>query len=81
MARPSGGTGPIRMELLDALTDRALVITLAILGAIITTAGAVLGNKGTGHAAKLRRVMIWTGYSISFASVVLFIVAGFLSGR
>jgi hypothetical protein len=69
------------MELLNALTDRGLVIALAILGAIIATAGAVLGNKSTGHAAKLRRVMMWTGYSISFASVVLFIVAGFLSGR
>jgi hypothetical protein len=69
------------MELFNALTDRALVIALAILGAIIATAGAVVGNKGAGHAARLRRVMMWTGYTISFASVVLFIVAGFLSGR
>jgi len=69
------------MELFNALTDRALVIALAILGAIIATAGTVVGNKGTGHAAKLRRAMMWTGYSISFGSVVLFIVAGFLSGR
>jgi hypothetical protein len=69
------------MEFLNALTDRTVVITLAILGAIIATAGGVLGNKRIGYAAILGRVMMWTGYTISFASVVLFIVAGFLSGR
>jgi hypothetical protein len=69
------------MELLNALTDRAVVVTLAILGAAIATAGGLLGNNRRGYASKLGRVMMWTGYTISFASVATFIVAGFLSGR
>jgi hypothetical protein len=69
------------MKLLDALTDRTTIVALAILGAIIAMAGGMLGRKRANHAGKLARLTLWAGYAISFTSIALFIIAGFLSNR
>jgi hypothetical protein len=69
------------MELLDALIDRTTIVALAILGAIVATAGGMLGGRRAGHAAKIARLTLWAGYAISFTSIALFIIAGFLSNR
>ena len=69
------------MELIGALTDKAVIVALAVLGAIMATAGGVFGVKRTSAIARFGRMMMWIGYAISFASVVLFIVAGFVSNR
>ncbi len=69
------------MELVGALTDRKVIVALAVLGAIMATAGGVLGVRRTSAIARFGRMMMWTGYVISFASVMLFIVAGFVSNR
>jgi hypothetical protein len=68
------------MDLLQSLTDRSLIIMLAIAGGVIATAGSVLGQREA-VSAKLARLMLWSGYAVSFISVGLFIIAGFLKGR
>lgn len=69
------------MELIGALTDQVVIVTLAVLGAIMATGGAVFGARRTSAMVRFGRMMMWTGYAISLASVVLFIVAGFSSNR
>jgi hypothetical protein len=66
---------------MDFLTDRAIIITLAILGACLAMGGSMLMG-GPGRAASpSARAMLWIGYLVSAASVLAFIVAGFLSSR
>ena len=68
------------MELLQFLTNRRLIITLAIAGGVMATVGSVLGQREA-VSPKLARIMLRTGYAVSFISVGLFILAGFLKGR
>ena len=68
------------MDLLDALIDRSLVIALAMLGAAAVSIGSLLGRR-SGGSSQLVRLLVWGGYVVSFASVGLFIIAGFLKGR
>ena len=65
---------------MDFLTDRTLIIALAIVGACLATAGSVWRSRGR-NTARWRNVMLWAGYIVSFASVILFVTAGFLSDR
>jgi hypothetical protein len=69
------------MELISALTDKVMIVALAVLGAIMATAGGVFGASRTNAIARFGRIMMWAGYTISFASVALFILAGFVSNR
>ena len=73
------------MTLLAFLTARPTIIGLAVLGALLATAGNVLlrGDAATKPAVGpvLARRLLWLGYAITAVSIVLFIVAGFLSGR
>lgn len=65
------------------LSQKWVVVTLALIGAVMVTAASLLAPRGTpvpsGRAVSslLSRI----GYGLTFASIVLFIVAGFLSGR
>ena len=68
-------------ELLGMLTQRPVIIALAIGGALIATAGSiVLHSRRDAPPAWARHVMR-AGYALTWASVGLFIVAGFLSSR
>lgn len=69
------------MELLDSLTNRTVVVALAILGAVIATIGGMLRGRQADNAAKFGRLLLWTGYAVSLVSVALFVIAGFLPGR
>jgi hypothetical protein len=62
---------------LQSRTDRLLIVTLALVGAVLATAASVLGHRQA-VSAKRARILAWGGYVISFASVLLFIIAGFL---
>lgn len=65
-------------DLAHFLTQRPIVIALAIAGAGMAMAGSVLeARKGRGYRGALLLTRI--GYGVAFASVLLFIVAGFLS--
>lgn len=63
--------------MLEFLLQRPTIIALAIVGAVVVT-GANLLLAGR---PAVERVAVRTGYTITFLSMVLFIVAGFMSGR
>ena len=65
---------------MELLTDRTMIIALAIAGACLATAGSVLRSLGR-NTARLAHLMVWVGYLVSLASVALFVAAGFLSNR
>jgi hypothetical protein len=65
---------------MDFLTDRTLIIALAIVGACLATAGSVWRSRGR-STARWGNVMLWAGYLVTLASVILFVAAGFLSDR
>ena len=66
------------MEELALLLHRKVIIAFALIGAVIAIAGSVLLKKEGLVNPWLARLVLRLGYGISFASVALFIVAGFL---
>ena len=61
---------------LDVIARREVVVALAIAGAVIAT----VGTMSRGRSAKPKRVasaLIYAGYAITGASMLLFITAGF----
>ena len=64
------------MDILALLLQRKVIITLAIVGAIIAMAGNHLGLKGR-IDQKLAKFIRTLGYTISWSSVALFVAAGF----
>jgi hypothetical protein len=69
------------MDVLSFLLQREVIITTAILGAAITVAGTVMTGRRPGSSPRLARGIVRFGYAVTFASIALFIVAGFGSGR
>jgi uncharacterized protein (DUF983 family) len=65
---------------MEFLTDRTIIIALAIVGACLATAGSVWRSRSR-KCARWAHLMVWAGYLVSLASVVLFVAAGFLSDR
>ena len=66
------------MELLALIAGRPVVIALAILGAIVATLGSYLVRHPGRLGERGARFLLLLGYGLSGASIVLFIVAGFL---
>ena len=64
---------------LDWLVSRETVITLAVLGAIFSTAASVLQVRGTIGAARARQLNL-AGYLFMGVSMLLFIVVGYRGG-
>lgn len=63
----------------DWLVSRSTVVILAVIGALVALAASFLRARGWGrpeHLAALNRA----GYGCMWASVALFIYAGFRSG-
>ncbi len=67
------------MDLLGLIASRPVVIALAILGAIVATVGGWLMRDPGRLGARGARFVLRLGYGITGASVLLFIVAGFLA--
>ncbi|MDA0306498.1 MAG: hypothetical protein O3B76_09485 [Proteobacteria bacterium] len=65
------------MEFLAPLLQRKIIIALAIIGAVIATAGNFLAKKESRVDPKVARLILKTGYAITWASIALFIAAGF----
>lgn len=65
------------MELLAPLLQRKVIIALALVGAAIALAGSFLLKRG-GVDPRLARFVLRFGYGVTWASVALFIAAGFL---
>ena len=66
------------MSGLDFFLQRELIIFLALTGAIIATIGSYLVNRRESVSTKLNRFVLHFGYTLTFVSIGLFIVAGFL---
>jgi hypothetical protein len=69
------------MEVLSFLLEREVIITTAIVGAAITVVGTVMTGRKADFPPRLARGIMRFGYAVTFASIALFIVAGFGSGR
>ena len=70
------------MLLLGLLLDRTVIVALAVLGAGVATYGNhLLRGASSREDARTARHVLHAGYAITAASVMLFIVAGFTSGR
>jgi hypothetical protein len=65
------------MELLALLLQRKVIIALALVGAAIAVVGSVLLKKGGAVDPRLARFVLRFGYGVTWASVALFIAAGF----
>jgi hypothetical protein len=68
------------MSVIDLLVTRETIVATAIAGALLATAGSLRtahGRIGPIPSTALTKA----GYALTGASVLLLIVAGFLSGR
>jgi hypothetical protein len=63
---------------MDLLLTREAVITLAVLGAVFSTAASVLQVRGTISAFRARQLNV-VGYALMGVSMLLFIVVGYRS--
>ena len=63
---------------MDLLLTREAVITLAVLGAVFSTAASILQVRGTIGAAGARQLNV-AGYVFMGISMLLFIVVGYRS--
>lgn len=69
------------MDLLAFLTQRPVIVGLAILGALMVMAASLFGGRDAANPDRRALLLSKTGYAVTFASIALFIVAGFMSGR
>jgi hypothetical protein len=69
------------MDVLSFLLEREVIITTAIVGAAITVVGTVMTGRRADSTPSLARGIMRFGYAVTFASIALFIVAAFASGR
>jgi hypothetical protein len=61
---------------MDLLLTREAVITLAVLGAVFSTASSVLQVRGRISAFRARQLNV-VGYALMGVSMLLFIVVGY----
>lgn len=68
-------------DIFSQLLEKDTIIVLAVTGAIIATVGSFLVNWGQKNNLvniKLARFILRTGYAITWASILIFIVVGFI---
>ncbi len=68
------------MQSLGLLLQREVIIGLALAGGVISTTGGYLLRKNSTTRPNTARLILRTGYAVSWASVAAFIAVGFLSG-
>ncbi|MEP2942811.1 MAG: hypothetical protein ABJM86_05610 [Hyphomicrobiales bacterium] len=78
------------IDILIFISQRPVVITLAILGGLLVTSASLFSNPKQNNQpingkrikqepTKLSKRLIVAGYSVMFVSMALFIIAGFVS--
>ena len=65
---------------MEALLERWVVIGLAVIGAVLSTAASLLHARGTLGQGGARNLN-YAGYAFMGVSMVLFIIAGFTGAR
>ena len=66
------------MEFMTLLLQRKVIIALAVIGALIATVGSILMLKNTSVNPRVARIVLRTGYALSWGSIATFIIAGLL---
>ncbi|MGD9667751.1 MAG: hypothetical protein AB7U75_01705 [Hyphomicrobiaceae bacterium] len=70
------------LELLASVAQRPVVAVLAIAGALLVSAGALVASPDPKAPPRpSAQYLTVAGYALTIASIFLFIAAGFLSGR
>ncbi len=69
------------MDLLPLITQRPMIIALALVGALIATVGNLFLRRSTKVDPRTAKLITRFGYGISWVSVALFIAAGFFGSR
>lgn len=69
------------MAISDVLLDRSTIVALAIAGAGISMLANALLHRCSGTRDRTARRLLRAGYAITGVSVLLFIIAGFMSNR
>ena len=62
---------------MELLLSKPVVVSLAILGAILSSLGSYLQTRGR-VSPKTGRALNWAGYGVMGASMLLFTLAGLL---
>jgi hypothetical protein len=65
------------MDVINLLLQRSVIIFLAVVGAVIATAGNFMMRKGSRADPRLARLVLRCGYAVTWASVGIFIAVGF----
>ena len=65
------------MEFLAPILQRNVIITLAIVGGVVATLGNFLVQKEPNNIPRFSRLILKSGYTITWSSIALFIAAGF----
>lgn len=66
------------MEFLAPLLQRNVIVALAIFGGLLALLGSWLVRGKSSVNPKAARLVLRSGYAVSWLSVALFVVAGFL---
>lgn len=70
------------IELLHSAATRPVIVTLAIIGAMmVMAAGLTRSRTAASASSSLAALLHYGGYTLTGISILLFIVAGFTSGR
>lgn len=69
------------MEFLAPLLQRNVVITLAVIGGLVSVLGSYLVRRPNVIGPRPARFVLRTGYTVTWSSVALFIAAGFWGGE
>lgn len=76
---PSNGIATL--DLIAFMTQRTVIVGLAIAGAMMVMASSLLGGRDPANPDRRAMLLSKAGYAVTFVSIILFIAAGFLSGR
>jgi hypothetical protein len=68
------------MDMFSVLLQREAIIATAIVGAVLATLGSLRTERGRIGPVR-SSALVKAGYGITAVSMLLMIVAGFLSGR
>jgi len=60
---------------MELLLTKSVVVTLAILGAVLSSGGSFLQMRGY-VSEKTGKALNWAGYGVMGASMLLFVLAG-----
>jgi hypothetical protein len=63
---------------MEVLLSKPVVVALAIIGALLSTAATMLQTRGT-IGERAGKALNWAGYGVMGASMLLFVLAGLWS--